>query len=153
MFELSTGDDIGERTFMARRTKAGACLGRSRFQQLRELPRDAGSGLRLTEILGSDGDKTRARAQQISGVGPALHAAHADDRNRDRGGDRVHLCERGGADRRTEIPPVMPPSHGSPVRGSSAMPADRVDQRDGVGAGLLRGARDRRRRRTRSASA
>ena len=86
----------------------------------------------------------RRRADR--GRGGALNPAHADDRDRDARGDGRDLGERDGADRWPREPPVPPPSHGlrrrAACRGVAAggrerHRAQRVDQRDGVGAAGL----------------
>ena len=91
--------------------------------------------------LGSDRHERRAGVEQVARVRAALHAAHADD------GDaaRARRPPRPGPARRRgspgpDSPPVPPPSHGarSPGAGRERHRAQRVDQRDGVGAAVLR---------------
>ena len=99
----------------------------------------------ITETLGADGHESCAGAHQIERVAAALHAAHSHDRDLDRLRDRMDLRERDRLARPDpDVPPVRPPSHGSPVFGSSAMPRTVLISDTRVGAGLLRGLGDRR---------
>ena len=54
----------------------------------------------IAEALGPDRDQRRPGIEQVGGVARAGDAPHADDRHGDARGDRAHLRERDGADRR-----------------------------------------------------
>src|SRR4051794_36701814 len=109
----------------------------SRNLQGFQLVADARAGIRVTEGLGSDGDERGTRAEQVAGVVSPCYAAHPDDRDRDSGGDESHLCKRDRADRgaRQSAGPAAEPG----LRGARRQRhrAQRVDERDGVRAGLL----------------
>ena len=88
--------------------------------------------------------RSAPEGEELGCVGAGFDAPHADHRRRQprprrAGPGRARSARTAGPDR----PPLPAPSQGSPVPGSSARGAQRVDQRDRVGPALLGGERDR----------
>src|SRR5688572_574699 len=107
---------------------------------LLEFLRDPRARARVAEGLGPDSDEIRAGVEQVAGVAPALHPAHADDRQPDALAHLAHLRERDRADGRARHPAgaAAEPRLAGPAR-VDRHSAQRVDERDGVRAVLLGG--------------
>ena len=102
--------------------------------------RDPRARGRVAEALGPDRDERRARVEQVARVAAA--SGRRPCRRRDRDARRRPRATCASATARTagpDRPPVPPPSHGAAAarRGCERQRAQRVDQRDGVGAGGL----------------
>ena len=107
-------------------------------------------GQRVAERLGADRRRRSAPAsQQVVRVTAGLDPAHARrSGSRPARGPRATCASATARTAGPDTPPVPPPSHGSPGRrGCKRHAAQRVDQRDGVGAVRLGGGGDVGRRR------
>ena len=92
-------------------------------RRLRARRRSCDPARRIAEALGADRDERSRPAASISAASRAARdPAHADHRDRDRGGHRADLGERDRPDRRARRGRrCPPPSQGRPIAGSMAL--------------------------------
>ena len=107
--------------------------------------RRSANPLGVAEVLGPDRHERRPGGEEFGRVGAARDSPHADDRQLDRGRTARSWCSAIGRTAGPERPPWPAAERGLAGSGIDRARLQGVDQRDGVGAALFGGDRDRRR--------